>query len=139
MPDLYLNAGMSRREGRHEGSPDLSGIARRRSLLLNAPGAQRLFLVLHDIGIDGLEELGQILVVQIAGIQIHGIPSGLHHRQDAQRGLGINAELLRAQVQFVGIVLADAAQMFGRLHGINMDVNGHRNISFRGAQPYGSL
>lgn len=84
------------------------------------------FLVPDDEGIDGFQEIRQLPVAQIASVQIHGFAGRIHHRQDAQGGLGIDAEFLGAQEQFVGVILADAAQMLGGLHGVDMDVNGHR-------------
>ena len=92
-----------------------------------------------DVGLDGVCQIGDPRIVHIVGVDVHGITGGIHHCQNAKGGFGIDAEFFGTQQDFFGKVLADAGKMFGGFHGIDVNVNFHGNISFRGRCPMGYL
>ena len=84
----------------------------------------RLFFIRKIIG-QLLDELLNRDVAHIAGVQLHGITSGIHDGQHAQGRLGIDAEMIGAQQDLLGMFAADGAQPFRVLHGIHMNLNQH--------------
>ena len=92
----------------------------------NAPEAGLLARVLlDDVSVNGAKDFGHDFPIHIAGIQNHVIPGGIHHGQYAQGGLGVNAELVRPQEDFVGVLLANEAELFRSFHRIDVNVNVH--------------
>jgi hypothetical protein len=85
---------------------------------------------LYHVSIDRVQELGDFPVIHAAGVQEHVIPGGIHHGQDAQRGLGIDVEFPGTKRNIVPEFLADAAQLLRSLHRIDVNVNVH-GASFR--------